>query len=71
MNDDFICDVWKVGLGLNPYESGIIRREEIRTKVEQLLGDKDLKARALNLKEVALKSVEVGGSSHKNFQHLV
>lgn len=40
-NESYICDVWKVGLKFNKQEeSGIITREEIKNKVDQLLGVK-------------------------------
>lgn len=68
INKSYICDVWKVGLGFDPDETEIVRREEIKNKVEQLLGDKNLKERASSLKEVASNSVREGGSSYSNFQ---
>ncbi|KAL7256587.1 hypothetical protein ACSBR1_010511 [Camellia fascicularis] len=71
LNQSYICDVWKVGLGFNRNESGIIKKEEIKEKVEQLLSDKTIKARALDLKEVAAKSVEEGGCSHNNFNNFI
>ena len=40
LNQNYICDVWKIGLGLSKAESGMITREEISSKVEQLLRDK-------------------------------
>ncbi|GFY86982.1 UDP-Glycosyltransferase superfamily protein [Actinidia rufa] len=52
-NQSYICDVWKVGLGFNRDESGIIKQAEIKDKVEQLLCDKTFRARALHLKEKA------------------
>ncbi|KAF5957554.1 hypothetical protein HYC85_004779 [Camellia sinensis] len=55
LNQNYICDVWKVGLRFNHDESGIIKQEEIKDKVEQLLSNKTIKARALDLKEVATK----------------
>ena len=39
VNKSYICDVWKVGLGLDKAENGLISKGEIRKKVEQLLGD--------------------------------
>ncbi|XP_058184825.1 UDP-glycosyltransferase 83A1-like [Rhododendron vialii] len=66
-NQTYICDVWKVGLWFNKDESGIIRHEEIKGKVEQLLADEALKARALRLKEVTAESVQEGGCSSNNF----
>nr|AIS39477.1 putative secondary product UDP-glucosyltransferase 11 [Citrus x paradisi] len=71
MNTTYICDVWKVGLRLERNQSGIIGREEIKNKVDQVLGDQNFKARALKLKEKALSSVREGGSSNKAIQNFV
>ena len=70
-NKSYICDVWKVGLGLNPNENGIITRHEINTKIKTLLFDDGIKTNALKLKEMAKKSVTEGGSSFKNFESFI
>ncbi|XP_058184821.1 UDP-glycosyltransferase 83A1-like isoform X2 [Rhododendron vialii] len=70
-NQSYICDVWKVGLGFNKDEGGIIRHEEIKDKVEQLLADEALKSRALHLKEVIAKTVEEGGTSSNNLNNFI
>ncbi|KAL4633533.1 hypothetical protein ACB092_04G129400 [Castanea dentata] len=67
----YICDVWKVGLGLNPDENGIVTRHEINTKIKALLSDDVIKTKALELKEMAKKSVGEGGSSFKNFESFI
>jgi hypothetical protein len=71
LNQSYICDVWKVGLGLDRNESGIITRGEIKSKVEQLLGNDKLKARALDLKNVVMASIKEGGGSHKNLMNFI
>ena len=71
INETYICDVWKIGLGFNPDENGIITRKEIKNKVGQLLGDEKFRSRALNLKEIAIDSVKEGGPSHNNFKNFV
>ncbi|MBA0577855.1 hypothetical protein Golob_025218 [Gossypium lobatum] len=43
LNESYIYDIWKVGLKLERDERGTIRKEEIRTKVEQLVGDENFK----------------------------
>ncbi|KAJ1421484.1 UDP-glucuronosyl/UDP-glucosyltransferase [Sesbania bispinosa] len=43
MNKTYICDVWKVGLGFDMDESGLISRGEIKKKVEQLFEDEGIK----------------------------
>ncbi|KAJ4707333.1 UDP-glycosyltransferase [Melia azedarach] len=68
LNGSYICDVWKVGVKFNKNERGIITKEEIKNKVNQVYGDEDVKARAMKLKEKVLSSVKVGGSSNQTFQ---
>lgn len=70
LNQSYICDVWKVGLGFNKDESGIIRQGEIKNKVEHLLGDRKFRARALDLKEKVVNSVKGHGCSHKNLSNI-
>ncbi|KAH9753150.1 UDP-glycosyltransferase 83A1 [Citrus sinensis] len=71
LNERYICDFWKVGLKFDRDEGGIITREEIKNKVDQLLGNQDFKARALELKEKAMSSAREGGSSYKTFQNFL
>lgn len=66
LNKSYICDVWKIGLGLERDGSGIITQGEIRSKIEQLLNDEHVKSRAANLKEKVQISTGHGGLS-KNY----
>ncbi|KAF8389722.1 hypothetical protein HHK36_024241 [Tetracentron sinense] len=70
-NRSCICDVWNVGLGLNPDEDGTISRHEIQNKVEKLLCDEGIRLNSLRLKETARKCVSEGGSSWKNFEGFI
>lgn len=71
-NQSYICDKWKVGLGLNADENGFISRHEIKKKkIEMLVSDDGIKANAEKLKEMARKSVSEGGSSYKNFKTFI
>ncbi|GAA0153304.1 glycosyltransferase [Lithospermum erythrorhizon] len=70
-NQTYICDEWKVGLDFKKDESGIIRRDEIKNKVDQLLSDQSFKARALNMQEKAIGSVTHGGSSTNNLSNFI
>ncbi|KAJ0098837.1 hypothetical protein Patl1_21716 [Pistacia atlantica] len=70
-NENYICNVWKVGLGFNRDERGIITREEIKTKVEELLNNEKCKTNALDLKERLMCSVREGGRSYNNLKHFV
>ncbi|KAA8547919.1 hypothetical protein F0562_004348 [Nyssa sinensis] len=71
INQSYICDVWKVGLRFEQDERRIITQGEIKNKVEQLLGDTTLKARALDMKETTISSVREGGSSYQNFNNFI
>ncbi|GAV65694.1 UDPGT domain-containing protein [Cephalotus follicularis] len=70
-NESYVCDVWKEGLKFNRNESGIITQVEIKDKVEQVLGDYRFKARALQMKEMVMRSVTEGGNSHMNFNNFI
>ncbi|KAK4568062.1 hypothetical protein RGQ29_003714 [Quercus rubra] len=70
-NKSYICDTWKIGLGLTPDENGLITRHEIKTKIETLLSNDGIKTNALKLKEMAKKSLIDGGSSFKNFKSFI
>lgn len=66
-NQSYICDVWKVGLRIEKDdEIGIVTKEEIKNKVEQLVGDAIFRERALSLQEETINSIKEGGSSFKN-----
>ncbi|XP_058070360.1 UDP-glycosyltransferase 83A1-like [Magnolia sinica] len=71
LNKTYISDFWKVGLGFIPDGNGIIPREEIKGKLNELLGDEGIRARSLELKEMARKQVGEGGSSLKNFNSFI
>ncbi|KAK7340622.1 hypothetical protein VNO77_21330 [Canavalia gladiata] len=71
VNKSYICDVWKVGVGLEKDENGLISKEEIKKKVEQLLGNEDIRARSLKLKELTMKNIVKGGQSSKNFEKFI
>lgn len=71
INKSYICDVWKVGVGLEKDENGVISKGEIRKKVEQILGNEDIKARSLKLKELTLNNSAEAGQSSKNLQKFI
>ncbi|KAL6003443.1 hypothetical protein ACLOJK_023673 [Asimina triloba] len=71
LNKAYITDVWKVGLEVKPESDGNISREEIKRKLELLVGDKEIRARSLELKALARKNVSDGGSSWKNFNNFI
>ncbi|PIA63038.1 hypothetical protein AQUCO_00200814v1 [Aquilegia coerulea] len=71
LNKSYICDVWKIGLGLDPDENGLISKEEIKSKLTGLLGDEGIKGRTLKLKETGMNNVNIGGASSLNFEDFV
>ncbi|KAG8662379.1 hypothetical protein MANES_01G160600v8 [Manihot esculenta] len=71
VNKSYICDVWKIGLGLEKDEKGIITKEEFKQKVELLLGDKIIRKKALELKQIAENNIGEGGQSSTNFSNFI
>ncbi|KAB2033911.1 hypothetical protein ES319_D04G048400v1 [Gossypium barbadense] len=71
INETYICDIWKIGLSFNRDERGIITREEIKGKVEQLVDDERFKAKALQLKGSVMNSVSENGSSNRIFNNFI
>ncbi|XP_057756983.1 UDP-glycosyltransferase 83A1-like [Arachis stenosperma] len=63
----YICDFWKVGLGFDEDEKGIISRWEIKKKVEQLLGDEEIKGRSKKMKDMIMNNIAKDGKSTQNF----
>ncbi|XP_061369284.1 UDP-glycosyltransferase 83A1-like [Gastrolobium bilobum] len=71
LNRSYICDVWKVGLGLERDGSGIITQSEIISKIEKLFNDEHVKARAADLKEKVQTSTGQGGLSNSNLDSFI
>ncbi|XP_030519499.1 UDP-glycosyltransferase 83A1-like [Rhodamnia argentea] len=71
LNRSFICDVWRVGLGVDGDENGLITRHEVRKKLLAVLGSDEIRANCLRVKEMARKSVSEEGSSLKNLQSFI
>ncbi|KAM6549417.1 hypothetical protein CsatB_021093 [Cannabis sativa] len=66
LDKSYICDVWKVGMEFEPNQNEIIVSEEIKRKVDKVLGDEDIRKRSLELKELILKNIATDGQSSKN-----
>ncbi|GMI67009.1 hypothetical protein like AT3G02100 [Hibiscus trionum] len=71
LNQSYICDIWKVGLRFERDERGIIGKVEIKSKVERLVGDENIRTRAAELRQKVTKSVGVGGNSDKVLKDFV
>ncbi|XP_047947303.1 UDP-glycosyltransferase 83A1-like [Salvia hispanica] len=70
-NQSYICDKWKVGLRIEQDGDGIRSRDEVKKKIEILVGDDGMRVNALRLKEIAKKSVGQEGSSFVNFHRFI
>lgn len=71
-NKKNICDLWKVGVGVDPdHDNGTIGRGEIKKKVELLLGDDNFRARSSQLRDAVLSTTAEGGRSYKNFNKFI
>ncbi|KAK9203791.1 hypothetical protein WN943_014048 [Citrus x changshan-huyou] len=64
----YICDFWKVGLGLKQEANGNISRHEIKRNLDQFLSDSGIRENGLQIKEMAGKSLIERESSRKNFE---
>ncbi|KAJ3702798.1 hypothetical protein LUZ61_006503 [Rhynchospora tenuis] len=67
----YLCDEVKIGLSLVRNENGVVTREEIRSKLVELLQSEEIKERAERMKELAQRSISPGGSSFQNLHNLV
>ncbi|KAJ0785873.1 hypothetical protein HanOQP8_Chr02g0048311 [Helianthus annuus] len=59
------------GLGFEKDENGVIGRDEIMGKIDQLINNREFKTKALDIKEKVMNSIREDGSSFKNFKCLV
>ncbi|XP_061366528.1 UDP-glycosyltransferase 83A1-like [Gastrolobium bilobum] len=70
-NKKCICDELKVGLGFDSDENGLVSRWEIKTKVDQLLCDENIRSMSLKLKENVMNNIAEGSMSSENFSKFV
>ncbi|KAK7266557.1 hypothetical protein RIF29_19205 [Crotalaria pallida] len=70
-NKKYICDELKVGLGFESEANGLVAREEIKKKVDQVINDENIRSRSLELKEKLLINLVEGGPSADNFAKFV
>ncbi|KAM0929480.1 hypothetical protein ACQ4PT_001554 [Festuca glaucescens] len=71
LNRGYFTDVWKTGLSVSPGGDGVVTKEEVKSKVEKVIGDEGIRERAMCLKDTASKCIGKGGSSHNNFTTFV
>ena len=71
LNQNCICNKWKVGLELKPDENGLVSKHGIKKKIKKLVSDDDIKENAEKLRDMARNSVSEGGSSYNNFKTFI
>ncbi|KAJ3674698.1 hypothetical protein LUZ60_005314 [Juncus effusus] len=73
-NAKYIEDVWRVGVRARVDERGIVRKEEVKRCVEEVMdgerGD-DIRKNAKRFKEQAKEAIGEGGSSDRNINEFV
>ncbi|KAI4984946.1 hypothetical protein ZWY2020_017576 [Hordeum vulgare] len=70
-NRSYVCDIWRTGLGVAHGEDGVVSKEELKAKLEQVTGDKGIAKRAGVLRDAARESVKEGGCSYENFKRFI
>ncbi|XP_057805089.1 UDP-glycosyltransferase 83A1-like [Salvia miltiorrhiza] len=65
------CEGWKVGLRLEADEGGVVRRDEIRRRVEEIMEDQIVKENAMSFMGMGRQSIAKGGSSSNNLDYLL
>jgi len=71
LNRNYITDVWRTGLAVSPDAGGVVTKEELRSKVEQVVRDGEIRERARLFWDAARWSISEGGASYENFQKFV
>ncbi|MED6218431.1 hypothetical protein PIB30_026656 [Stylosanthes scabra] len=70
-NRTYICNELKVGLGFDSDENGLISRWEIKSKVDKVLSEENIRSEAGVLKEKLLNNLKVGGKSYENLNKFI
>ncbi|XP_031492819.1 UDP-glycosyltransferase 83A1-like isoform X2 [Nymphaea colorata] len=71
LNQTCIVDLWKVGLKLVNDEDGVVGKEEIKKKIEDLMNDEGIRERVGDMKEKGKRAVMEGGASFDNLKGFV
>ncbi|KAL6601747.1 hypothetical protein ACP70R_044967 [Stipagrostis hirtigluma subsp. patula] len=73
-NAKYIQDMWRVGVRVRPNAEGVVRREEVKRCVQEVMeGEicKELRNRALDQRDKAKKAVSEGGTSDTNISEFL
>ncbi|XP_019452944.1 PREDICTED: UDP-glycosyltransferase 74G1-like isoform X2 [Lupinus angustifolius] len=73
-NAKYIVDFWKIGIRAKFDEKKIVRQEVLNDCIREILENergKEIKNNAMQLKNLAMKAINEGGSSHKNIKEFM
>ncbi|KAL6853693.1 hypothetical protein ACP4OV_019722 [Aristida adscensionis] len=71
LNRSYITSVWRTGLAVSPGADGLVSKEELRSKVDQVIGNGEIKERAKLFMDAARRCISEGGSSYENLTRFV
>ncbi|XP_010485444.1 PREDICTED: UDP-glycosyltransferase 83A1-like [Camelina sativa] len=72
INKAYICDVWKIGLGFERDEQGVVPRLEVKKNIDEIMRDGGVyKQRAMKVKEIMMRGVAKDGVSYENLHKFV
>jgi len=68
LDQNYITDLWRTGLAVSPDAGGVVMKEELRSKVEQVVSNGEIKERAQLFRDATCRAISEGGASYENFQ---
>jgi len=68
LDQNYITDLWRTGLAVSPDAGGVVMKEELRSKVEQVVSNGEIKERAQLFRDATCRAIGEGGASYENFQ---
>ena len=68
LGPEYITDLWRTGLAVSPDAGGVVMKEELRSKVEQVVSNGEIKERAQLFRDATCRAIGEGGASYENFQ---
>lgn len=72
INKAYICDVWKIGLGFERDEQGVVTRLEVKKKINEIMRDDgEYRKQAMKIKDIVVQSVAKDGISFENLKKFV
>lgn len=70
-NTKSVVEDWKVGVEMERENDGSFTREAVRKSLEEIMGNQEVKERALHFKQVVRHAISAEGTSHSNILSFV